>query len=102
MVWVVKKTKHMIEAAAQKIIIYTDHAASVGISRQSSLNTTAVEKLNLCLIQASEYLQRFRLDVRYKHGKSNIRPDALFRLPSNNDILSYKCISIFSMEFQLS
>ncbi len=86
LVWVVKKTRHMIEAAAKNVIIYTDHAASVGISRQSSLNTTAVEKLNLRLIRASEYLQRFRLDVRYKPGKSNIIPDALSRLPSDNDI----------------
>jgi len=39
-----------------------------------------VEKLNLRLIRASEYLQRFRLDVRYKPGKTNIIPDALPRL----------------------
>lgn len=81
-VWVVKKIRHMIEAAQLTTIIYTDHSAAVAIVRQTSLNTTSVEKLNLRLIRASEYLQRFRLDIRYKPGKSNIVPDALSRLAS--------------------
>lgn len=46
------------------------------------MNTTSVEKLNLRLIQASEYLQRFYLDVRYKPGKANIVPNILSRLAS--------------------
>ncbi len=82
LVWVVKKIRHMIEAAVHTTIIYTDHSAAVSIVRQTSLNTTSTEKLNLRLIRASEYLQRFRLDVRYKPGKSNIVPDALSRLAS--------------------
>lgn len=81
-VWVVKKVRHMIEASEQPTIIYTDHSAAVSIVRQSSLNTVDVEKLNLRLVRASEYLQRFRLDVRYKPGKANIVPDALSRLAS--------------------
>ena len=81
-VWVVKKIRHMIEASAHCTIIYTDHSAAVSIVRQTSLNTTSTEKLNLRLIRASEYLQRFRLDVRYKPGKTNIVPDALSRLAS--------------------
>lgn len=82
LVWVVKKIRHMIEAAVHTTIIYTDHSAAVSIVRQTSLNTTSTEKLNLRLIRASKYLQRFRLDVRYKPGKSNIVPDALSRLAS--------------------
>lgn len=46
------------------------------------MNTVSTEKLNLRLIRASEYLQRFRLDVRYKPGKTNTIPDALSRLAS--------------------
>ena len=42
----------------------------------------STKKLNLRLIRASEYLQRFRLDVRYKPGKSNTVPDALSSLAS--------------------
>ncbi len=72
----------MIEAAECTTIVYTDHSAAVAITRQTSLNTTSTERLNLRLIRASEYLQRFRLDIRYKPGKSNIIPDALSRLAS--------------------
>ncbi len=81
-VWAVKKIRHMIEASEHPTVIYTDHSAAVAIVRQTSLNTTSTEKLNLRLVRASEYLQRFRLDVRYKPGKSNIVPDALSRLAS--------------------
>ena len=84
LVWVVKKIRHMIEASRHDTVIYTDHSAAVSLVRQTSLNTTSVDKLNLRLIRASEYLQRFRLDVRYKPGKVNIVPDALSRLASRD------------------
>ena len=38
--------------------------------------------LNLRLIRASAYIQRFHLDVRYKPGKTNTVPNALSRLAS--------------------
>ena len=47
LIWVVKKIRHMIEAAVHTTIIYTDHSAAVSIVRQTSLNTTSIEKLNL-------------------------------------------------------
>jgi len=86
LVWVLKKTHHLIEVAEQSMIVYTDHTAAVGIGRQFSLNTTAVKKLNLRLVRASEYLQRFQLKIQYKLRKTNIIPDALFRLPSSNNV----------------
>ena len=79
-VWVVKKVRHLIEASAHPTVIYTDYSAIIPIVKQTSLNTTSTEKLNLRLVRASEYLQRFRLDIRHKSGKSNIVPDALSRL----------------------
>ena len=85
LVWVVKKIRHMIEASMMPAIIFTDHSAAVSIVRQTSMNTVSTEKLNLRLIRASEYLQRFRLDVRYKPGKTNIVPDALSRLAKSED-----------------
>ena len=83
-VWVVKKIRHLIEASTKPTIIYTDHSAAIGIVRQSSMNTTSTEKLNLRLIRASEYLQRFRIELRHKPGKTNIVPDALSRLASRS------------------
>jgi len=67
----------MIEVMTENVIIYTDYVISVKISCQFSLNITAVKKLNLYLIQASEYLQCFCLNVHYKSEKSNIISDAL-------------------------
>ena len=75
-----QKIRHMVEAAHQPTIVFTDHSAAISIVRQTSLNTVSTEKLNLRLIRASEYLQRFRFDVRYKPGKTNTVPDALSRL----------------------
>ena len=83
-VWVVKKIRHLIEASANPTVIYTDHSAAVGLVRQTSLNTASVEKLNLRLVRASEYLQRFRIEIRHKPGKANIVPDALSRLASRD------------------
>ena len=97
----------MIEAAIHTTIIYIDHSAAVAITRQTSLNTTSTVKLNLRLIRASEYLQRFRLDVRYKPGKVNIVPDALTRLASREyraetneslDTLSVQCYPVSLVE----
>lgn len=77
LVWSVKKIRHMIEASDHPTVVYTDHAASLAIARQASLTTSSTDKLNLRLVQASQYLQQFRLDVRHKAGKSHLVPDAL-------------------------
>lgn len=63
-------------------IIYTDHFAAVFIVCQLSLNTININKLNLWLVQASEYLQRFCLNVQYKFDKINIVSDTLSHLTS--------------------
>lgn len=86
LIWIVKKIKHIIETATQKVIIYTNHAASVDINWQSSLNITAMKKLNLYLIQTFKYLQYFHLNIHYKLRKLNIILDTLFWLLSNNNI----------------
>ncbi len=66
--------------------MYINHAAAVEIEHQFSLNTIAVKKLNLRLVRASEYLQRFWLKIQYKSEKTNIIPDVLFRLLSSNNV----------------
>ncbi len=61
-------------------IIYIDHAIAVMITKQTSLTTVNTDKLNLRLIQASQYLFIFQLDIRHKIDKTNIILDALFKL----------------------
>lgn len=80
-VWVVKKVRHMIESSQHSTIIYTDHSAAIPISKQTSLNTSSTDKLNLRLVRASQYLSSFNLELRHKAGRSNTVPDALSRLP---------------------
>ena len=87
MIWVVKKIRHLIESStAGPTTIYTDHGANVGIAKQVSLWTTSIEKLNLRLVRASEYLQRFPLNIYHKPGKSHYVPDALSRLATIRSI----------------
>ena len=79
-VWVLSKTRHMIESAPHTVV-YTDHGAALGIAKQTSMTTSSTAKLNLRLIRASEYIQRFRsLEFRHKPGKQHVVPDALSRL----------------------
>ncbi len=73
----------------KNVIIYTDHAVLIRISHQFSLNITVMKKLNLHLIQTSEYLQCFYLNIHYKSEKLNIILDALSQLLSNNNICKY-------------
>lgn len=80
LVWVLQETRHLIEAAETPTIVYTDHGASLGIAKQTTLSTSSTDKLNLWLVRASDYVQRFPLVIKYKPGKHHIISDALFRL----------------------
>ena len=48
------------------------------------MTTASTDKLNLRLIRASDYIQRFNVELRHKPGKQHIVPDALSRLASTN------------------
>ena len=82
LVWVLKKVRHMAESTTTHIL--TDHSSIVDIATQKSLNTSAAWKMNLRLVRASKFFQRFDLDVKHKPGKDNVVPDALSRLASSN------------------
>ena len=83
-VWVLSKVRHMAESSP-KTIVYTDHGAALQIAKQTSLTTSSTAKLNLRLIRASDYMQRFRnLELRHKPGAQHVVPDALSRLRPNN------------------
>ena len=83
-VWVLRKIRHLIESAALPTVIYTDHGAALGIAKQTTLTSSSTDKLNLRLVRASDYIQRFDLDIRHKPGRTHIVPDALSRLASLN------------------
>ena len=61
-------------------IIYIDHFAVVFIFRQITLTTNNTNKLNLRLVQASQYLFSFNIFIRHKFDKSNVMFDALSKL----------------------
>ena len=84
LVWVVRRVRHMIEAAKNTTVVFTDHAANTSIAKQTTLSSSNTDKLNLRLIRASTYLSQFRLDVKHRPGKEHVVPDALSRLSSGN------------------
>ena len=80
-VWIIKKIKHMIESIEMSsIIIYIDYNAVVSILRQTTFITFNINKLNLKLVKASQYLFEFNLFIRHKIDKFNIIFDILFKL----------------------
>ena len=80
-VWVLGKTRHLVETAP-KTIVYTDHGAALGIAKQSTMTSSSTAKTNLRVVRASEYIQRFRnIEFRHKPGALHTVPDALSRLP---------------------
>jgi hypothetical protein len=87
LVWILRKVRHIVEASREAVIVWTDHAATIAIAKQTSLTTSSTDKLNLRLVQAAAYIQRFRLSIYHKPGKDNIVPDALSRLPTNKPVV---------------
>lgn len=70
----------MIEVSDHPTIVLTDHAATAGIVRQTSLTSSSVDHLNRRLIRASQYLSQFNLEVLHVKGREYLVPDALSRL----------------------
>jgi hypothetical protein len=81
----VRKTRHMIEAAEQQTVVFTDHISSTNISKQNTLSSSSTTRLNLRPIRALQYLQPFTLNNCHKPGKMNKVPDALSRLTTENE-----------------
>ena len=55
-IWIFKKIRHLIKTFISTTIIYIDHDAALRIAKQISLITTFIDKLNLRLMRASNYL----------------------------------------------
>ena len=91
LVWTLQKICHLVKSVTHLIIIYINHVATVEIAHQISLSTISTDKLNLCLIQASQYIQQFKLQIMHKFRKMHLVSDVLSQLSSHaflNDIES--------------
>ena len=84
-VWMLKKTRHIVEISSNKTIVYIDHESALDIANQITMTTISIDKFNLRLVRASNYIQRFNFDIRHKSNKQHIVFDVLSRLV-NDDI----------------
>ncbi|KAL0937786.1 uncharacterized protein CTRU02_207517 [Colletotrichum truncatum] len=80
-VWAVRKLRKLVQSNRNPVQILTDHAATKGILTHTSLRTMDLNKANLRLASAANYLSQFNLNVTHVPGKLNVVPDALSRLP---------------------
>lgn len=55
LVWTLRKIRHLIEASDLPVVGYTDYSSTVGLSKQKTLNSAAVESVNLRSVRASMY-----------------------------------------------
>jgi hypothetical protein len=62
------------------VIIYTDHAAITLIVAKETLHFLNIDRLNIRLVRASQYLSQFEFNIRYKPGRQHTLPDAISRL----------------------
>ena len=76
-----------MESSKLPIRIYTNYRASLGIAKQTSLATISTKHSNLQLVHASEYIQRFNIELHHKEGKPNTIPNALSQLLSSSHIV---------------
>lgn len=54
--WAVRKLSTIIRTAKEPPIVFTDHSAAPAITKQTTLITSSVDKLNMRLIRALQYL----------------------------------------------
>ena len=87
-VWIFKKIRHIIEvvdiSTTDKIVIYTNHDATLNIINQTSFIISFIDKFNFRFVRISNYIQRFDLDIRHKFDKQHIVSNVLFKLISDN------------------
>lgn len=80
LMWILRKTRHMIDFAFWFFIIYTNHEVAVNINRQKFLFTFFTDKLNLRLIKTSKYIQKFNVIIKHKSKEKHVVLNALFKL----------------------
>ncbi len=80
-IWIVKKVRHLIKSFKKSLtIIFTNHFAIAEIIKQTFLISFNTNKLNLRLIQTSQYLFVLSIDIKIKFDKFHIISNVLLRL----------------------
>lgn len=79
LVQAIRKVHYQVKLA-KKIIIQIDYTATPSIAKQTILSSSNIDKLNIRLVRASQYLLYYDLDIRWKPRKQYIILDALSRL----------------------
>jgi hypothetical protein len=107
-VWVMKKVRHLIETSQVSLtVIFIDHAFASDIVKQTSLNTTNFDKLNLRLIRVSQYLSSMKIEIRVRSKKFHVISNALSRLinvtnkknSSNTDDDTFEDLDVMFLRF---
>ena len=84
-VWILKKIRHLVDFFEQRsIVIFTNHDATLKLTKQTNLTIVFIDKFNLRLIKAFDYIQRFEIELRHKSNKQHIVSDVLSRLININ------------------
>ena len=91
-VWVFKKTRYIVEIFNNITIIYTNHNVALKITFQIILFTIFINKLKFRFVRASNYIQRFNLNIKHKFEKQHIISNALSRFVNVNINRSLKKI----------
>lgn len=78
--WIARGTRFMVEPFPYVTVILSDHAAFPSMVKQTKLTTTDIDKLNLRLTRALQYLSQFRKDVGHSRGKKIAVADMISRL----------------------
>ena len=77
-VWVLKKIKHLMKSFFISIVIYTNHDVALNIIKQTTFTTFFIDKLNFRFIRASNYIQRFNVELRHKSNAQHIISNVFF------------------------
>ena len=83
-IWVLKKTRYIVETIFDIIIIYINYDVAIDIAKQATLIIIFMNKLNFRLMRAFDYIQRFNLNIKYKLEKQHIISNVLFKFVNNN------------------
>ena len=102
LIWVLKKIRHLMKLTNTITIIYIDHDAAFDIAKQTTLITSSIDRFNLRLIHASNYVQRFNLKIKHKFEKLHLILNALFRLSTKMSLFSHNKDDELNVLFTIS